>query len=259
VSAMRPLAHRPLAVGALVPENAGRALERKLATEFIGTFFLVFTVGSATAKTGAGALAPFAIGGALMVMVFAGGHVSGGHYNPAVTLAVMIRGKIMAREALAYAITQVVAAVAAGFLVRGVDGVRAAGVSGATWKALIVEFVFTFALAYVVLNVATSADTRDNSFYGLAIGFTVVVGVLAVGGISGGAFNPAVALGASIIGLLDWSHIWLYLLADLLGAAAASGAFLYINDGDGVAPTTHDAAAGQELAGAFTLPAGDLR
>jgi aquaporin Z len=171
----------------------------------------------------------------------------------------MIRGKIMAREALAYAITQVVAAVAAGFLVRGVDGVRAAGVSGATWKALIVEFVFTFALAYVVLNVATSADTRDNSFYGLAIGFTVVVGVLAVGGISGGAFNPAVALGASIIGLLDWSHIWLYLLADLLGAAAASGAFLYINDGDGVAPTTHDAAAGQELAGAFTLPAGDLR
>ena len=103
MSAMRPLAHRPLAVGAHVPENAGRALERKLATEFIGTFFLVFTVGSATAKTGAGALAPFAIGGVLMVMVFAGGHVSGGHYNPAVTLA--------------YAITQVVAAVAAGFLV----------------------------------------------------------------------------------------------------------------------------------------------
>jgi aquaporin Z len=92
----------------------------------------------------------------------------------------------------------------------------------------VVEFLFTFALAYVVLNVATAKATEGNSFYGLAIGFTVAAGAFAVGGISGGAFNPAVALGVAVIGVLSWSHIWIYLVATFLGGAVAAGVFLYL-------------------------------
>jgi aquaporin Z len=231
LASTRPAAHRALAVGAHARGEAGRALERRLAVEFIGTFFLIFTVGAATSRTGAGALAPLAVGAVLMALIFAGGHVSGAHYNPAVTVAVAIRGKIKPREALAYIVVQLLAAGSAGVLARAVNGAAVAAAPAAIWKILVVEFLFTLALAYVMLNVATSAETRDNSFYGLAIGFTVVAGALAVGGISGGAFNPAVALGASIIGLLAWGHIWIYALANMFGGAAAAAAYLYVNTG----------------------------
>jgi aquaporin Z len=200
------------------------ALQRKLGVEFIGTFFLVFTVGMAVRT--AATLAPLAIGAALMVMVFAGGHVSGGHYNPAVSTAVWLRGKLSRRECIGYVITQVVAAVIAGGVVilLGYNPSTTAPTAG-IGSMLIVEFLFTFALCYVVLNVATAHDTEGNSFYGLAIGFTVATGAFAVGSISGGAFNPAVAVGASLIGIFSWSHIWIYLLANLLGGATAAGAF----------------------------------
>ena len=202
-------------------------IERKLAVEFIGTFFLVFTVGMAVAT--AGTLAPLAIGGALMVMVFAGGHVSGGHYNPAVSLAVMLRRKLTPREWAGYVAAQVLGALAAAAVVAvlGYTPHSAAAVAGAG-KMLIVEFLFTFALCYVVLNVATAKDTEGNSFYGLAIGFTVAVGAFAVGSISGGAFNPAVAIGATVMGLFSWSHIWIYLLANFAGGTAAALAFRLI-------------------------------
>jgi aquaporin Z len=205
-------------------------LDRKLVVEFIGMFLFVFTVGMATEsanKSGA-ILAPLAIGSVLMVIVFAGGHVSGGHYNPAVSTAVFIRGKIKAHEYVAYMVTQFAAAVLAGLLVNAVGGKQTAGVTASTGKMLVVEFLFTFALAYVVLNAATAKGTEGNSFYGLAIGFVVVVGAISVGWISGGAFNPAIALGASVLGAFEWSHIWIYLLADFLGGAVAAGAFLYI-------------------------------
>lgn len=202
-------------------------LGRKLVVEFIGTFFLVFTVGLAVRN--AGALAPLAIGSALMIMVFAGGYVSGGHYNPAVSTAVMLRGKMTSPEYRAYVVVQVVAGIVAGLviIILGYDFKHTAAVAGAG-KMLIVEFLFTFALAYVVLNVATADGTEGNSFYGLAIGFTVATGAFAVGAISGGAFNPAVAIGAMVMGLLSWSDIWVYLLANLLGGAAAAWVFLYI-------------------------------
>ncbi len=203
-------------------------LDRKLAVEFIGMFMFVFTVGMATNKAGAGTLAPLAIGSALMVMVFAGGHISGGHFNPAVSLAVFLRGKMASKECGAYMVTQFVAAVLAGVTVRVVGGHEPhASVAGAG-RMLIAEFLFTFALAWVVLNVATAKGTEGNSFYGLAIGFTVVTGAFAVGGISGGAFNPAIAVGAMVTGLFKWSNIWIYLLADFLGAAAAAYAFLHV-------------------------------
>jgi aquaporin Z len=205
-------------------------LDRKLAVEFIGMFLFVFTVGMATesANKSGVILAPIAIGSVLMVLVFAGGHVSGGHYNPAVSTAVFLRGKIKANEYGAYMVTQFVAAVLAGLLVNAIGGKQTAGVTATAGKMLVVEFLFTFALAYVVLNVATAKGTEGNSFYGLAIGFVVVVGAISVGWVSGGAFNPAIALGATIFGAFKWSHIWIYLLADLLGGVAAAGAFLYL-------------------------------
>jgi aquaporin Z len=199
-------------------------LSRKLVVEFIGTFFLMFTVGMAVAK--AGALAPLAIGTTLMVMVFAGGHISGGHYNPAVSTAVLARGKMAGREYGPYIVSQAVGAILAGLLVRGLGYAPASALAIAgIGKALIVEFLFAFALCYVVLNVATAKGTENNSYYGLAIGFTVAAGAFAVGSVSGGAFNPAVAIGASVLGLFAWSHIWVYLLANFAGGLVAAGVF----------------------------------
>jgi aquaporin Z len=200
-------------------------LPRKLVVEFIGAFFLMFTVGMAVAR--AGTLAPLAIGSALMIMVFAGGHISGGHYNPAVSTAVFARGKLAAGEYVPYIVTQAVGAILAGLLIKALGYAPAtAAATASVGRMLIVEFLFTFALCWVVLNVATARGTENNSFYGLAIGFTVMTGAFAVGSISGGAFNPAVALGATVLGMFTWSHIWVYLLANFVGGLAAAGVFL---------------------------------
>ena len=203
-------------------------LQRKLTVEFVGTFIFMFAVGMVTNKTGAGPLAPLAIGSILMVMVFAGGHTSGGHFNPAVSTAVFLRGRMAGIELGFYIVTQLVAVVIAGLLVRYVGGKETHIAVASSPKMLIAEFVFTFALAWVVLNVATARGTEGNSFYGLAIGFTVLAGAYSVGGISGGAFNPAIAVGAMVTGLLEWSNIWIYVIADILGAAAAAYTFLFV-------------------------------
>jgi aquaporin Z len=215
-------------------------LSRKLVVEFIGTFVLVFTVCTATnPKTGAGALAPLAIGSALMVMVFAGGHISGGHYNPAVSTAVRIRGKLTSTEWASYVATQLLAGVLASLVARVLTGAGHDGVPAGGGKILVAELVFSFALAYVVLHVATASSTQGNSFFGLAIGFTVVVGAFAVGGVSGGAFNPAVALGGSVLGIFSWSDYWIYVVASLLGAALAAGAFLFVESDESAASDAH--------------------
>jgi aquaporin Z len=205
------------------------AMNRKLAVEFIGTFFLVFTVGTATAKINpTGPIAPLAIGAVLMVMIFAGGHVSGGHYNPAVSTGVLIRGKLTMPEWRAYVLVQLVAGVIGGLLATVVAGHQTHAVLAGTGKVLLAEFLFTFALVYVVLNVATAQATEGNSFYGLAIGFTVLAGAFAVGAISGGAFNPAVALGQIVHGAVGFGTIWKYWLAQFIGGAAAGWAFMQI-------------------------------
>jgi aquaporin Z len=204
----------------------------KLVVEFIGTFFLVFTVGMTVKSPDAAALAPLAIGSALMVMVYAGGHFSGGHYNPAVTLGVTLRGKCTWADAIPYMVAQVVGAlVAAGcvlFIKWTATGGEPAGPGPATyhWAAwFLAEFLFTFALVYVVLNSATAKGTSGNSFYGLAIGFTVMVGAFAVGPVSGGAFNPAVGVGVTVMGLADPAHLVVYLIADFAGGAVAALVF----------------------------------
>lgn len=200
----------------------------KYLTEFIGTFFLVLTIGCAV--IGKVALAPLAIGAMLMVMVYAGGHVSGGHYNPAVTFAVCIRGKCTWNDFLPYVISQVagglLATLAVGILVGAPEKPATALIVN---KSLLAEFLFTFALAYVVLNVATAKATAGNSNYGLAIGMTVMVGAFSVGHISGGAFNPAVAVSASVMGLIPSSDVWIHLVADFSGGAVAAFAFKEIN------------------------------
>jgi len=214
----------------------------KYIAEFIGTFFLVLTIGCTGIGASAGVIAPLAIGAALMVMVFAGGHISGAHYNPAVTLGVLIRGKLKTADVIPYWIAQCVAAAVAAIVVSKIlrAGVAVTPIAPKLGPALLAEFLFTFALVYVVLNAATAEGTSGNSFYGLAIGMTVMTGAFAVGDISGGAFNPAVAIGISILGISTWNNIWIYLVADFAAGAAAAIVFNLINPPAQVTPIATD-------------------
>jgi len=200
---------------------------RNLVTEFIGTFFLVFTV--CLTVTGEVPMAPLAIGCSLMVMVYMGGHISGGHYNPAVSLAVLLRGKMPGKDFIPYVVAQVLGAIVAAYLSSVIFGRTipiAPSANASVVAALLVEILFTFALALVVLNVATHPDVKGNSFYGLAIGFTIVVAAFAGGGISGGAFNPAVGTGITLVHALlgggSFANWWLYLVGPFVGGALAA-------------------------------------
>ena len=201
----------------------------KYVTEFIGTFFLVLTIGL-TVNQGVD-VAPLAIGAALMVMVYMGGHISGAHYNPAVSIAVFMRGKLEKSDLLPYIGSQILGALLASFIVGHMTGqffVPAPGAGAHTLAALGGEVLFTFALALVILNVATSSKTEGNSYYGLAIGFTVMVGAFSVGGISGGAFNPAVGTGPILASLAvggSVANLWLYWVGPVLGAVLAALVF----------------------------------
>jgi aquaporin Z len=206
---------------------------RKYITELIGTFFLVLTIGL-TVSSG-NPLAPIAIGAALMAMIYAGGHISGAHYNPAVTVAALIRGRISVSDAVIYFIVQFVGAIVAAFVVKYMVGdglpVEATALPDKI-KALIAETLGTFALAYVILNVATAKATSGNSFYGLAIGFTVTAMAFGFGSYSGGAFNPAVAVGVSILKFADWSDIWIFVVGCFTGGALAGIVFRVNNPDD---------------------------
>ena len=198
--------------------------------EFIGTFFLVLVVGLTVIDPGAGALAPLAIGSTLMVMVYAGGRISGGHYNPAVTLAVWMRGKFDTKDVLPYMVAQVLAGLLAASVVNFLKSRSIVIPSNPeVINALLVEFLFTFALAFVVLNTATSRKSEGNSYYGLAIGFTLLAGAYAGGGISGGAYNPAVALGITTMGLSSFGKIWIFLVGNFAGGASAALTYRMVN------------------------------
>ena len=203
---------------------------RAYLTEAIGTFFLVLTIGLTV--LGGSPMAPLAIGCSLMIMVYMGGHVSGGHYNPAVTLAVAMRGKLPGNQLLPYWAAQVAGALLAALAAKAILGrtfAPAPAADASMFAALLVEFLYTFALCLVVLQSATSAKTQGNSFYGLAIGFTIVVAAFAGGPVSGGAFNPAVGVGPTLVNLVlgggSLQYLWLYLVGPLLGGAAAALVF----------------------------------
>jgi len=237
-----------------------RPMSRKLVVEAIGTFFLVLVIGQVVigGDGSAAALAPLAIGSALMVMVYAGGHISGGHFNPAVTLAVWLRGKASSSEVLPYWGAQIGGAIVAALVVNYLNaGADVQVGTPAVAPALLAEFLFTFALCYVVLNVATADGTKGNSNYGLAIGFTVLIGAYAVGGISGGAFNPAVAVGITTMGLSAIGNIWIFFAANLLGGAAAAGLFNVLDLGNDRA--LHAEASRAEVSSASTGRPGKKR
>ncbi len=202
-------------------------LRARLLTEFAGTF-VFFTVIALSGR--AGALAPLVIGLGLMAMVYMGGHVSGAHYNPAVSFGLYLRRVLEMRAMLAYWAVQVVAGLLAfgfaDFLSGHTPGIHPG--AGVAWYAsLSAEVVFTAALVLVVLNVAATKETAGNSFYGLAIGMTVAAGAFTVGPTSGGAFNPAVGIAATVASAAfdhgSWSDAWLYIVGPFLGAAIAAG------------------------------------
>lgn len=196
---------------------------KKYAVEFIGTFFLVLVIGLCVIDPGAGAMAPLAIGTILMVMVYAGGHISGGHFNPAVTLAVWMRGKCNTKDVPFYMFFQVVAGALAAITVKCLKcGCSFPDQNFNAPAAFTAETIFTFALAFVVLNTATSKDTSGNSYYGLAIGFTLMAAAYSIGNISGCAINPAVAVGITIMGLSKISNLWVFFAANFIGAAMAA-------------------------------------
>ncbi|MFJ2544254.1 MIP/aquaporin family protein [Microbacterium sp. NPDC087589] len=203
---------------------------RKALAEAIATFLFVLTI--IAAINSESPLTPLAIGFTLAVLVFSTGHISGAHLNPAVSVGVFLRGGLSVVDFISYLVAQFV------------GGALAALVSFAVWptggEALIVEVgpaffveaLFTLILVWVVLNTATSKDTEGNSFYGLAIGATVFVGAATVGSISGGGFNPAVALGLSVGGYFDWASLWLYIVAPVVGAVIAALLFRVLNADD---------------------------
>jgi aquaporin Z len=209
----------------------------KLLAEAIGTFFLVLAIGLG-GFYGDG-LTAVAIGFTLMVMVYAGGHISGAHYNPAITLAAWIRGKLPAGEIAPYWAAQFAGALVASFLVykfRGSVIWVGPGEGVSLIKVIVGEITWTFALAYVILNVATAKATAGNSYYGLAIGGTVLAGAIAMGPVTGGAFNPAVGVAPALFAMVVGHEVppewWTYLVAPPLGAAAAALLFKRMNPSD---------------------------
>ncbi len=201
---------------------------RAYVMEFIGTFFLVFAVG----LTGN----PLAIGLMLAVMLYAGAHISGGHYNPAVTLAVWLRGKLDAKEVAPYWLSQIAGAFAAAliiYLLTDKTFAPAPAEGLAAWKAVVAEMICTFALATVVLTVATAKKLEGNFIYGLAIGLTVTACAYSVGSISGGAFNPAVAIGPMLMDMIKGGlligNLWIYLVGCLAGGGLAAYGFKFLN------------------------------
>lgn len=203
-----------------------KELLKKLLVEFIGTFFLVLTVGCCVFSAGEGVIAPIAIGFVLMVMVYAGGHVSGAHYNPAVSIAAAVRGALSWKELLPYWVAQLLGASAAALVVKQLVIIPDLGEPAFDLcKLVCAELLFTFALCYVVLHSATSKDNEGNSFYGLAIGSTVMAGAFATAGLCYGAFNPAVALGLDVMGAAFCKLIAITICVNLVAGVVAG--FVY--------------------------------
>lgn len=212
-----------------IEKPAFKSTVKKCAVEAVGTFFLCSSIALIRHDV---VLAPLAVGLSLAVMIFAFGHISGGHFNPAVTLAVFIRGGIDYLSALEYAVSQLVGAFLGAAIQKEIFRAAHADQSLTTTypqsatnapfgTALICEAMITFALAIVVLNVATTKAQEKNSFFGLAIGMTVTVGAIAVGDISGGAFNPAIGIALPAVhGITE--DLLLYTLGPCIGAAAAA-------------------------------------
>jgi aquaporin Z len=209
---------------------------RRLSAEFIGTFFLVLVVCMSTYSKVSADLQPVAIGLMLIGLIYANGYISAAMFNPAVTLAFWLRGRIETKDALAYAVVQFVAGIAAASLTLAltmakpiVQPIAAPPQYFALIPAILSEVVGTFLMCWVILNVATSKTIEGNSFYGLAIGSTVAGLIYTLGSVSGSVFNPAVAVSLGVAQISNWSNLWIYFVGSFGGAAVAALAYRFIN------------------------------
>ena len=199
-------------------------MQQKLTTEFIGTFFLSLTICTAAVYGSAGDYAPFGIAATLMVMIYAGGHISGAHYNPAVTVSIYLRGACEKEEVLPYIVSQVIAAVSAAIVVESLlfPDALSPEMADLGTDAVVAELLFTFALAYVILNVATTESTSGNGYYGAAIALVVLAGAITVGSISLASFNPAVTSALIVSGKLALADSWMHFVPQFVGAIMAT-------------------------------------
>ena len=206
------------------------SLQQKLIAEFVGTFFLALTICTAAVHGSAGEegeYAPFAIAATLMVMIYGVGYISGAHFNPAVTVAIWLRGACEKDDVAPYIAVQIIAgalaALASENLLFAETSVTALEMD--TTQALGAEFLYTFALVFVILNVATSEATEGNGYYGAAIALVVLAGALTVGGISGGSFNPAVTGALFVSGVVEVADLWIHLVPQLIAGILAVQAY----------------------------------
>ena len=199
-------------------------MQQKLTTEFIGTFFLSLTICTAAIYGSAGDYAPFGIAATLMVMIYAGGHISGAHYNPAVTVSIYLRGACEKDEVLPYIFSQVIAAISAAIIVESLlfPDALSPEMADLGTDAVVAELLFTFALAYVILNVATTESTSGNGYYGAAIALVVLAGAITVGSISLASFNPAVTSALIVSGKLALADSWMHFVPQFVGAIMAT-------------------------------------
>ncbi len=200
---------------------------RKYIVEFIGTFFLVLTIGCMSYISIDHTLAPIVIGAVLMFMVYAGGPISGGHFNPAVSLAARMRNALPGNQLFPYMLAQFLGGILAACTVNYfADGTSMPGIGFYLPALILAEFLFTFVLCYVVLLTATRDEVRGNSYFGLAIGSTVLAGAAAVGGtICLGAFNPAVALGLTFMSGCCMKLCLITIITNLIAGAFAAWVF----------------------------------
>jgi len=205
---------------------------RKYVVEFFGAFFLVMTI-CMTTSGGLGYFAPLAAGLMLVVMMYSSFHISGGHFNPAVSVATYLRGKLNAGDLLPYIVAQflggTLAAMLAGFLLTSYIDATPSPTVLEIVPALIAELLGSLLFVYVFLNLTTVKKTAGNNYYGLTIGFTYAAAIYAFGTISGGAFNPAVALGMTMADLTSWETIWIFPVANFVGGVLAAFLSQYVN------------------------------
>ena len=199
----------------------------KYIIEFIGTFFLVLIIGLTQN--------PLAIGFGVTALVYMGAHISGAHYNPAVSIAMLIRSEIGFNDFIKYVLAQVLGSAFAAYIVYAISSniVIQPNLDESVYAILLAELLFTYLLILVILSIACHPKIDGNSFYGLAYGLTVMVGIYAVGPLSGGVFNPAVSIGPSIIDLITGGgtsqyFVWYYLTAPIIGSVLAVITFNYI-------------------------------
>ncbi|MDE0953949.1 MAG: aquaporin [Candidatus Poseidoniales archaeon] len=204
-------------------------LIQKLTTEFIGTFLLSFTICASGLYGSAEDYAPFIISFNLMIMIYAGRHISGAHYNPVITITIYLRGIFDKNDILPYIVLQIIAAVSAALVVErfSLSNATSSEIFSLGFEAIIAELIFTFIFAYVVLHVATTESTLDNNYYGAAIALVIFIGAITVGSISLASFNPAVTSALIISGKVTLGDSWMHFIPQLVGAILATYLYRY--------------------------------